>query len=48
MKQEIMEINEAIQASLPVERIYLFGSYAYGTPDKDSDFDFYLVFPEAA
>jgi hypothetical protein len=29
-----------------VERIYLFGSYAYGTPHKDSDFDFYVVLPD--
>ena len=26
-----------------VEQIYLFGSYAYGTPHKDSDLDLYVV-----
>lgn len=26
--------------------IYLFGSYAYGTPLKDSDFDIYVVIPD--
>ena len=25
------------------EKIFLFGSYAYGTPNKDSDYDFYVV-----
>ena len=41
-----MKINEAIKAAIPVEKIYLFGSYAYGTPDKDSDFDFFIVLPD--
>ena len=25
------------------EKIFLFGSYAYGTPKKGSDYDFYVV-----
>jgi predicted nucleotidyltransferase len=25
------------------EKIYLFGSYAYGTPHEDSDYDFFVV-----
>ena len=28
---------------MPVEQIYLFGSYAYGKPRKDSDLDLYVV-----
>ncbi|MDR3233012.1 MAG: nucleotidyltransferase domain-containing protein, partial [Planctomycetaceae bacterium] len=28
------------------EQIFLFGSYAYGTPHKDSDYDFYVVLPD--
>ena len=50
----ISSMNTAIQAELdkltglivnaiPVEQIYLFGSYAYGTPRKDSDLDLYVV-----
>jgi predicted nucleotidyltransferase len=46
MNPEIMRISEAIRAAVPVERIYLFGSHAYGTPREDSDFDFYLVLPD--
>ena len=25
------------------EKIFLFGSHAYGEPDKESDYDFYVV-----
>ena len=25
------------------EKIFLFGSYAYGTPSKESDYDFFVV-----
>ena len=47
MDQEVMNISEAIKSAIQSERIYLFGSYAYGTPDKDSDFDFYIVIPDS-
>ncbi len=46
MNREIMEINNAIKSNVPVERIYLFGSYANGTPDEDSDYDFFMVIPD--
>lgn len=42
----IMEIVEKIKATVNCEKIYLFGSYAYGTPNKDSDYDFYIVIPD--
>jgi predicted nucleotidyltransferase len=25
------------------EKVFLFGSYAYGTPDEESDYDFFVV-----
>ena len=28
-----------------MEKIILFGSHAYGTPNDDSDYDIYLVIP---
>jgi predicted nucleotidyltransferase len=28
------------------EQVILFGSYAYGTPREDSDYDFYIVLPD--
>ena len=43
---EIQRIADTIRQAVPVEKIYLFGSYAYGTPHKDSDYDFFLVIPD--
>ena len=46
IKKDLDAITRAIAESVPVEEIYLFGSYAYGTPGKDSDIDLYLVFKD--
>jgi predicted nucleotidyltransferase len=37
--------NQIVQALKPLdpEKVILFGSYAYGTPHKDSDIDLYIV-----
>ena len=43
VQEEINKLKELIVNAVPVEQIYLFGSYAYGTPHKDSDLDFYVV-----
>lgn len=45
---EIKAITEIIKETVECERIYLFGSYAYGEPGKDSDLDFYVVIPDNA
>ena len=45
LTDEITQIKNAIIEALPVERLYLFGSYAYGTPTEDSDYDFYVLIP---
>ena len=45
INKEIKNIAEAIKQAIPVERIYLFGSYAYGAPGKDSDYDLFVVLP---
>lgn len=42
-KKELDEIIHAILGVVEAEKIYLFGSYAYGTPTKDSDFDLYVI-----
>ena len=48
LQQEIEAITEVIKETVDCEKIYLFGSYAYGEPHKDSDLDFYIVIPDDA
>ena len=43
---ELEIIKQVILNTVEAEAIYLFGSYAYGTPSKDSDFDLYIVIPD--
>jgi predicted nucleotidyltransferase len=43
IKPELDTLKEIITETIPVEQIYLFGSYACGTPHKDSDLDLYVV-----
>ncbi len=40
---EIEELNKQFIAELSPIKIYLFGSFAYGTNKEDSDFDFIVV-----
>ena len=40
---EINELKERLVEQLSPVKIYLFGSYANGTNDEDSAFDFYIV-----
>jgi len=42
----IADVASHISNALPVEKIYLFGSRAYGTPRPDSDYDFFMVLPD--
>jgi len=43
IQSELNTLKEIITRTVPVEQIWLFGSYAYGTPHKDSDLDLYVV-----
>ena len=43
IQAELNKLKELIVNAIPVEQIYLFGSYAYGKPRKDSDLDLYVV-----
>ena len=43
IQAELEKLKELIINAMPVEQIYLFGSYAYGKPRKDSDLDLYVV-----
>ena len=45
INDEILAIKDNILSTVGdgCEKIILFGSYAHGTPQKDSDYDFYVV-----
>jgi predicted nucleotidyltransferase len=43
IQNELNIIRDIIVKTVPVEQIYLFGSYVYGTPNEDSDLDIYVV-----
>ena len=47
VKRELEIIKEGILQTVQAEAIYLFGSYAYGTPHEDSDLDIYVVVPDS-
>jgi predicted nucleotidyltransferase len=47
IQSELDILAEIIVATVPVEQIYLFGSYAYGTPRQDSDLDLYVVLKDS-
>ena len=40
---ELDKLKEIIINTLPIEQIYLFGSYGNGNPHKDSDLDLFVV-----
>jgi predicted nucleotidyltransferase len=44
--KDILLIKEAILNNIDAKYIYLFGSYAYGEPNKNSDIDIYTVLPD--
>ncbi|GHV31356.1 hypothetical protein AGMMS4952_19930 [Spirochaetia bacterium] len=46
VQTELDMLKDIIIKTLPVEKIILFGSFAYGTPHKDSDLDLYVVLKE--
>jgi predicted nucleotidyltransferase len=48
IKNELETLKNIIIKTVPTEQIYLFGSYAYGTPHKDSDIDVYIVIKDSA
>jgi predicted nucleotidyltransferase len=48
VRAELDTLTKIIVKTVPVEQIYLFGSYAYGTPHKDSDLDLYVVLKDDA
>jgi len=47
IQSELDFITASIIANTAPESIYLFGSYASGTPNADSDIDIYVVVPDS-
>ena len=45
---KLKQISNVIKQSVQTEKIYLFGSYAYCTPNTDSDFDICVIIPDNA
>ena len=45
MTKEIRMLHGKIVDAVPVEKLYLFGSYANGTSNENSDYDLYVVIP---
>lgn len=45
--QDIKRYCDAIAAAFKPEKIILFGSYAYGEPNEDSDVDVLVVMPKS-
>ena len=39
--RELKLITDTVCSVVDAEKIYLFGSFAYGMPKEDSDFDIY-------
>jgi predicted nucleotidyltransferase len=48
VRAELDMLRDIIIQTVPVEQIILFGSYAHGTPHKDSDLDLYVVLKDDA
>jgi predicted nucleotidyltransferase len=49
IREKLDLIRESVLDVAPdTEAIYLFGSYAYGTPHGDSDLDIFVVVPDSS
>ncbi|NJD02515.1 MAG: nucleotidyltransferase domain-containing protein [Ruminiclostridium sp.] len=48
IQDELNILTDIIVDTVPVEQIFLFGSYVNGIPHNDSDLDLYVVMTETA
>ncbi|MCF0241852.1 MAG: nucleotidyltransferase domain-containing protein [Treponema sp.] len=48
INSELVQIRNTILNSVQVLQVYLFGSFAYGNPTSESDFDIYVVIPDGS
>ena len=45
--EQIEEIKKRLVETYHPSQIYIFGSYAWGTPDEESDIDLMIIVPSA-
>jgi uncharacterized protein len=45
---EVNLVADRLEKGLSAEKVYLFGSYARGDADEDSDLDFLVVVPDSS
>lgn len=48
IENDLNILKDIILENVPTDQIWLFGSYAYGTPQEDSDIDVYIVMKDDA
>ena len=48
LTDDLIRIRDAIIGAVPTEKIYLFGSHAYGIPHENSDYDLYVIIPNGS
>ena len=46
LKEELNKICSIILEAVDADKVYLFGSYAYGMPDEYSDYDICVIIPD--
>lgn len=44
--EQLKKFKALVNRTFPIEKMYLFGSRAWGKPHKDSDFDLVVVSPK--
>ncbi len=44
--KDLKTITKNIKSVVPESEVYLFGSYAYGKPSRNSDLDIFIVCPD--
>lgn len=48
IEDDLTILKDIILENVPTDQIWLFGSYAYGVPQEDSDIDVYIVMKDDA
>lgn len=46
VQDNLKTIIDEVKKVVPLKEVFLFGSFAYGTPNEDSDFDLYFIVDE--